>query len=447
MGAWGEVRGRQSVLAAAAQVGANTGGCEVKLGGWRANAIGLLAAVATVTLGLSSIAGAASSAPGVTSKTITIGYITSLTGFASSTFADGAEGAMARIDQQNAAGGVDGRKLKLVVKDDASSLTTDATDASELGGSTFGIVDFSSFTFAGAPALQKAGVPVTGEEFDGPEWGEQPYTNMFSDGPPNDTEFGGKFYTSTDIGNFMKSIGITKLANLAYGISPSATQAAVSAADAAGLAGVANPDCYNDYNVQFGSTDFTPDALAIKQSGCNGVEAPMVDTSDVALAGALQQGGSASVKQIYYTGYSQDVLSGEANTEFQNAYISAGINFTTPNAATKLMLNAFRKYIPGYTGGIPDLGLFGSYLGTDLMIKGLELAGKNPTRQGFISSLRKVTNYTANGILPAISFNHFGTVAMFPKTSCTYMMQLKGKRFVVANGGKEICGKLVPVSS
>jgi branched-chain amino acid transport system substrate-binding protein len=394
------------------------------------------------------VASGAASAPGVTSSTITIGYITSLTGFAASTFADGAAGAQARIDQQNAAGGVNGRKLKLVVKDDASSLTTDATAASELAGSTFGVVDFSPFTYSGAPALQKAGAPVTGDEFDGPEWGQQPNTNMFTWGPPSYTTYGGKFYTWTDIGNFMKSIGVTKLANLAYGISPSATQAAKNSAWAAHEAGVPSYNCYNDFNVPYGTTDFTTDALAIKQDGCNGVEAPMEDNSDIALSAALQQGGSTNVKQVYYTGYSQDLLSNaQANAEFQNAYVVAGINFTTPNAATKVMLNALKKYDPSYKGGIPDLGLYGSYISTDLMIKGLELAGKNPTRQSFITNLRKVTNYTANGIFPqAVSFGHFGTVGMLPKTACTYMAQLKGKKFVISNGGKLVCGKLIPVN-
>jgi branched-chain amino acid transport system substrate-binding protein len=415
--------------------------------------LGSLGPVITMALGLSSVASAASglttSAPGVTSNTISIGYITSLTGLASSTFADGAAGAMARIDQQNAAGGVDGRKLKLVVKDDASSLTTDATAASELAGSTFGVVDFSAFTFAGAPALQKAGVPVTGDEFDGPEWGQQPYTNMFTWGPPAYNTFGGKYYTWTDIGNFMKSIGVTKLSNLAYGISPSATQAAKNSAFAAGAAGVANPDCFDDFNVTYGTLDFTADALAIKHAGCNGLEAPMEDNSDVALAAALQQGGAASVKQIYFTGYSQDVISDAgANQQFQNAYVVAGFNFTQPNAATKSMITNLKKYDPAYSGGLPDLGLYGSYISTDLMIKGLELAGKNPTRTGFISALRKVTNYTANGLFPTpVSFGHFATVGMLPKTECTYVVQLKGKKFVVANGGKLVCGKLVTVAS
>jgi branched-chain amino acid transport system substrate-binding protein len=424
-----------------------------KLGWRRGAALGSLAAALTLTLGLSSVAGGASgltaSAPGVTAKTITIGYITSLTGFADSTFADGAAGAMARIDQQNAAGGVDGRKLKLIVKDDASGLTTNATAAAELTGDTFGVVDFSPFTFSGAPALQKADEPVTGDEFDGPEWGEQPYTNMFTWGPPVYTTFGGKFYTWTDIGNFMKSIGVTKLSNLAYGISPSATQAAKNSAYAAGAAGVANPNCYNDYNVPYGTLDFTSDALAIKQDGCNGLEAPMEDNSDVALSAALQQGGSSNVKQIYYTGYSQDVISNSAaNSEFQNAYVVAGINFTTPNAATRAMISNLKKYDPSYTGGLPDLGLYGSYISTDLMIKGLELAGKNPTHQSFISALRKVTNYSANGVFPSpVAFTHFATLAMLPKTSCTYIAQLKGKKFVIANGGKLVCGKLVAVAS
>jgi branched-chain amino acid transport system substrate-binding protein len=423
----------------------------VRMRGRVAVAVATLTGVATVSLGFASIAQGASgltaSAPGVTAKTITIGYITSLTGIASSTFADGPGGVKAAIDAQNAAGGVDGRKLVVDVKDDASSGTTDTTDADELAGSTFGVVDFSAFTFTGAPALQKAGVPVTGEEFDGPEWGQQPYTNMFSYGPPSYTEYNGHFYTYTDIGNFLKILGVKTLANLSYGISPSAVQASKGVAAAAQAVGVGS--CYNDYSVAFGSTDFTADALALKQNNCGSLEAPMVDDSDVALSGALKNGGESNIKQIYFTGYSQDVISNAAaNASFQGAYVVAGINFVDPSPGVKTMLNNFKKYIPGYSGGIPDLGLYGSYIATELMIKGLELAGKNPTRQAFISKLRNVTGFTANGILPApVAFNHFGTVGMFPKTGCTYVVQLKGKKFVLANGGKQVCGKLFAYSA
>lgn len=417
-----------------------------------AAAVAALTGVATAMLGFSSVASGASgltaSAPGVTSSTITIGYITSLTGIASSTFSDGEAGIKAAIDAQNAAGGVDGRKLRLIAKDDASSLSTDTTAAEELATSSFGIVDFSAFTFAGAPALQKAGVPVTGTEFDGPEWGQQPYTNMFSYGPPSYTPYGGKYYTYTSIGKFLKSLGVKSLANLAYSISPSAVQAAKGVAAAAAAVGIS--DCYNDYSVGFGSTDFTSDALAIKQNNCGAVEAPMVDASDVALAGALKDAGLNNVKTIFFTGYSQDVIDNPAaNASFQGAYVTAGINFTTPNAGTKTMIANLKKYDPAYKGGLPDLGLYGSYMGAEVMIEGLKLAGKNPTRQAFISKMRKLTNYNINGILSpnSISFTGFGTVNQFPQSSCEFIVQLKGKKFVIANGGKQVCGTRIAYSA
>src|ERR1700677_2873040 len=56
---------------------------------------------------------------GSSGSPITIGFYGDLTGVSSSTFADGPAGAMARVDLQNAQGGVDGHKLKLDVEDDA----------------------------------------------------------------------------------------------------------------------------------------------------------------------------------------------------------------------------------------------------------------------------------------------------------------------------------------
>jgi branched-chain amino acid transport system substrate-binding protein len=397
-----------------------------------------------------SVAGAASTAaaasgssgPGVTSKTITIGYITSDTGVASSTFTDGAAGAMARVKQQNAEGGVDGRKLVLVTKDDTSSPSANQTAAQELvqQDNAFGVVDFSALAFGGAKYLNQQGIPVTGSEFDGPEWGMQPNSNMFTYSPPLYTPYNGKMYTYTFFGTFLKSIGVTKLSSLAYGISPSATDAAAATVASATAAGIKN--CYSNYSVPFGAVDFTADVLAIKSNGCNGVQAPLVDASDVALATAVKQGG-VKAKQLYYTGYSTDVAENSTSAAaFDGNYVEAGINFTTPSAPVTSMLNAFKKYDPSYSASdIPDLGLYGSYIAVDLMIKGLQVAGKNPTRSSFIKNLRQVSSYNAGGILPSpVTFKGFGTLAMIPKTGCTYVVQLKGSKFVVANGGTPVCG-------
>ncbi|HUZ09204.1 MAG TPA: ABC transporter substrate-binding protein, partial [Acidimicrobiales bacterium] len=81
-------------------------------------------------------------ASGAAASTITIGYVTDLTGVASSTFADGAGGAQARIDLQNAQGGVNGHKLKLVVEDDQSSPTVNKTASQDLvqNKGAFGVI-------------------------------------------------------------------------------------------------------------------------------------------------------------------------------------------------------------------------------------------------------------------------------------------------------------------
>ena len=112
---------------------------------------------------------------------IVIGMIADVTGPAASTFADGPGGAQARIDLQNAQGGVDGHPLKLVVEDDQSSATGNSTASNYLvqDAHAFGIIEDSAYAFGGYKYLQEKGIPVTGGAYDGPEWNMEPDTNMF----------------------------------------------------------------------------------------------------------------------------------------------------------------------------------------------------------------------------------------------------------------------------
>ena len=282
-----------------------------------------------------SFAGASAAAS--SKSTITIGYITDLTGVASSTFADGAGGAQARIDAQNAAGGVNGHKLKLVVEDDQSSPTTNNTASQDLVSNkgAFGVIQFSAFTFGGYKYLQQQGVPVTGAAFDGPEWANQPNSNMFSYSPLVDANINGKYYASDADAKFFKSIGITKVAGLAYGISQSSKQSIVAMFTGAKGGGATN--CYQNFSVPFGGVDFTADTLQIKTAGCNGVVGSFVDSSDIALAQQVKNAG-IKAKQIYFTGYDEDVLqSASARAAANGDYFPSAINFTTPNAATQAM--------------------------------------------------------------------------------------------------------------
>jgi hypothetical protein len=91
-----------------------------------------------------------------------------------------------------------------------------------------GIVSVSPVFFLGAKYAQQAGISGTGGFFDGPEWGEKPYTNMFaSDAGSVDP----KYPVSSLYGNLVKKLGGTVVGSYGYGISPSAVRSATGFAE------------------------------------------------------------------------------------------------------------------------------------------------------------------------------------------------------------------------
>jgi branched-chain amino acid transport system substrate-binding protein len=416
---------------------------DLSRGGYRMLRKGSLALVlGAVVLAPTLVAPAASgatSALGVTSKTITIGFITSVTGALASSFSDAAGGAEARVAEQNAQGGIDGRKLKLIIKDDATNPGTNLTDAQELAGSVFGVIENSGVDFESDKPLNQMGVPeinLAPSTIYSNEFSFEPQTSYNAQDEP--------FFEWGYWAKFYKSLGVTKLAGVTYPQVASNVTDLMSTLTSAGIA-----TCYQNTTAPLGGTDFTVQALAIKSDGCDGVYAPMADASNVALSTGLVDVGltTKAVKPVYGTGYDQSVLSSPAASSALNgAYFGSLVNLTSPNAATKTMLTALKKYDTGYHGGLPSYGEWTSYGLVDLMIKGLQVAGKNPTRAGFVSNLRKVGSYDGNGLFPSsVSFKTFGTKAMVPKSACFYFLQLRSGHFVSTNGGKPWCGPPIAV--
>ena len=119
---------------------------------------------------------------GASPAPITIAYITDLTGEGASENGTSPAGFEARLDLQNAEGGVNGHKLVPLVIDDQTSPSEYETAVQEADSKALGIVSQSPLFFLAAKYPQETGVPVTGTYDDGPEWGTQPYTNMFASG-------------------------------------------------------------------------------------------------------------------------------------------------------------------------------------------------------------------------------------------------------------------------
>ena len=115
---------------------------------------------------------------------ILIGLAGDLSGPASASMTGFLPAATARIDMQNAQGGVNGRQLKLVSADDQSTPQGGLTAVSELIQSkgVFGILEDSTQLNLGDKIAHQSNVPLVGAAIDGIDWGTQPYTNMVSTG-------------------------------------------------------------------------------------------------------------------------------------------------------------------------------------------------------------------------------------------------------------------------
>ena len=185
---------------------------------------------------------------------------------------------------------MNGHKLVGIVIDDQTSpsgVSTAVQDALSKGA--LGIVSTSPLFFLADKVPNQQGVPVTGGFFDGPEWGTQPFTNMFA------ADVGSvdpKYPVNTQIGAFMKAHGGTVLCSYGYSISPSSTRSAVGTVDSFVHAG--GKEGILDTSVPFGGVEFTAAALLAKQKGCNAFYAGLDDNSNVALAGALRAAWGSS---------------------------------------------------------------------------------------------------------------------------------------------------------
>jgi branched-chain amino acid transport system substrate-binding protein len=390
----------------------------------------VMASVVTITT-------AGASTPGITKNSITLGLITELTGPGAAVGTGMVRSAQARVDQVNAEGGVYGRKIKLIVRDDGTNPTTDNTDTADLISlGVFGVIDDSAVTYGGYKLLQQAGVPVTGGAYDGPEWYQQPNTNMFSiSGPGNAKD---PQYDNTAV--FAKNHGGTKCAAVGYGISPSSQASASGFVLSCEREGLKN--AFLDTTVPFGSVNVTTLVLQIKASGANVLWLPLDANTNFAIMTGLKQAGVKMKVVINATGYGQ-VLLNDTDTvpDAQGAwFLATGVPVESKTPATKAFQSALAKYVH-YTG-VPDFTWYEGWGGADLMIKGLELAGKNPTQSAFIADLRKVTDYSANGLFSPVDFS-LSDFTRAPKTLCEYLVKLKGDAY--ANPTK-VCGAVLPNS-
>ncbi len=308
---------------------------------FRRASVTALAAAAAVPGLLTVAAVPASAAP----APYTIALITSVTGEAAPQDVGTVGAFKARLDFQNAQGGIDGHKLVPLIIDDQTSPTAISTAIQDaISKGAIGIVSESPVLFLAAKVAATAGIPVTGDDSDGPEWGQPGYTNMFAAvyGSLNPS-----YPVNTVYGQLLKTTGATKLATYAIGISPDSVRANSDVAQSFARLGGQTP--VNDSTIPFGSVNFTTPALAAKNAGVNALWPNLDSASDVALTQAYKQAGIKTKAIILPAGLSPSLIKSPAWPALQGVIFLDEVHpFQVPDAGTKAMQAALEKY-DGYT--------------------------------------------------------------------------------------------------
>jgi branched-chain amino acid transport system substrate-binding protein len=397
------------------------------------------AAAAPTTAGAAAATTAAPAnvacSPGADATTVKIGLINWISGNPSYAgyFMPGTAGAQARIDEQNDAGGVNGRKLSLDVADDGGDAVMNLGTARRLveQDNVFGIIEFPPSSVGSGQYLEQKGVPVVGWETSGDPWAERSNFFAYAGSGALDPE---KTPTNTN-SEFLKAHGVT---NLALFAGPPPAAIAVSKADAEGAKSIGLPVGFEDLTIAPGTGDFTADVAKTKEAGSNGF---ITELDALTAQGLLKAFAQAGIKEVglFSTGYDQRVVNAfSANLQ--------GDFFATEFAPLELNLPGHQKYKADMAKYEPSaligqLSLIG-WLSADLFINGLQLLGSQcPNRAQYITALHGLHNYDGEGLLPPVDF---ATQQGKPKI-CIYYSQVVGKAYVPV-GDKPFCGTAVAPS-
>jgi branched-chain amino acid transport system substrate-binding protein len=379
---------------------------------------------------------------GGSGTTVEVGIIGSLTGAQAPTFAKMVPYVEDYLKMENETNAVPGVKFTWVVDDDQSTPTGELAAAQDLvqNKHVFGIIEADALGFGAYRFLVQEKTPVVSPGFDGPE-----YTSSAPNLFPEEGSFDPKNHSVTTWGTFFKGIGAKKVAVLTDGDSPSASATAKVIAASIKNAGL---QAYTDESATFATTNFSSQALTIKDSGADAVATEFLLNQNAALATALKNDHIPMKAELFSTGYGPDTTSQSALTQtLQDTYFSTvypPIELHT--AATAKFEAALKKYAG--VNGDPSFDASNGWFIGDLFATGVKLAGSHPTPASFISGLRKDSDFNPYGLLPkGIDYTDYGTgTATLAPGNCMWVTRLSGTTFYPVSKAGPVCGSNIPNS-
>jgi branched-chain amino acid transport system substrate-binding protein len=369
-------------------------------------------------------------APGISASQITIGGIFPTSGQQGPFFKAVGSGVQARFHAENEKGGIGGRDLAFVTADDGDGELANLNAARDLvvDEHVFGVIEVSTNADGSGRFLESEGVPVTGWGITS-AWGT--YRNMFGYRYSTSPKPGGEAVTRS--AQFVKDHGGRRIAVVAGGAAASINVANqfAEAVEALGMS-----VGYKTTDVPLGTTDWGVQVQGMIDGRADTLYTGMAPVDSANLAKAAKTAGVPLKVVLLPAGY-DDRFASSYGPDLEGAYIAIDWR------PYELHVPAHDRFKENLAAVAPDefpsqLAMVG-WLSADAFIRGLREAGVAcPTRSAFITKLRKVKDYTADGLLPPTDFG-----ALFGKMPlCFYYVQLHDSHFKPV-GDEPFCGVLL----
>jgi branched-chain amino acid transport system substrate-binding protein len=395
-------------------------------------ATALTGAMLVIGIATTSTAGAAatSSAPGVSSNSITVGTISTQTGTLASNFSSLIYGERAYFNYINAQGGVNGRKIDYkYALDDGGNPTTFNQLASTLINQdhVFAVTGVATAFFS--PNLfVESGIPTYGYNVTG-NWA----------GPKNLFAAGGSVQYYPAAGPQVAFVArqtqkSPSIAFIAYGVAASAAscQSEQNSLTAAGY-----KVSYSDLKVNYPGSTVATDVQRMKQAGSNMVVSCMDVQGNVTMARAIKQYG-LNMTQLWFSGNDQSTLD-QNQSLMQNVYFDiAHVPFTASPSiypGLKLYFAQMKKYEPKY---VEDEIALQGWESASLFVQGVKMAGSNLTQANVIDQDNSLTSFTAGDLTAPINWKSAGHSGNAPPY-CTAYIKVSGDKYIATlNKGKNV---------
>jgi branched-chain amino acid transport system substrate-binding protein len=347
-------------------------------------------------------------APGVSSDTIQVGTTNAETGIVSASASLTKAGAQAVFDKVNAGGGVNGRKIKVNVLDDAYTAPKAVANVrSFINQPVFAV--FGGYGTVPAQSI----VPIL-------EDAKVPYLFPYQGNPyPGDKHV---FLVMPLYRN--QTVAVIKDAIQKYGkgtvyaLVGKTADTAQSVQDAKQATGDAGGTWLGYDEVSQGTTDYTPYVLRMKQAHPDYVLVSTTPTDCARYVTAMVAQGALPGKRILgLQTLATETFVNAVPVEASNVLMAPGPNAAPSSKAAADCVTTIHRYAPGTQVTMETLWGCGT---AQLFVYALKQAGPNLTRDGLVKTLEAMRQVDAAPVLTPISFsssNHVGESTMYQFTS------------------------------